>query len=170
LSNAISDAIAPLSLKPIKLSSDDANLQPPLILWILPPLVTCLSGFWKLQKQFRDKKRAQNRQMQAISVALKRLKQAGTMDTTSACEHIHMTILRYFEDKASNANGEQKRLDIPSIVNESNIQPEIASSILDCLEKSQAGQFIPRDYQQNINSLVNRTATTLRAIDENWRL
>jgi hypothetical protein len=168
LFDSISDATAPLSLKPITLSSDDASLQPSLILWLLPPLVTCLCGFWILQKQLRDKKRAQDRQMHAINVAQKRLRQAGNMDTTSACKLIHMTILKYFEDKTSNTSIELKKIDVLDILNESHIQPEIASSILDCLEQSQAGQFIPRDYQQNINSLVNRTATSLSAIDSTW--
>jgi hypothetical protein len=169
LSDSLSDATAPLSLKPITLSFDDSTLQPSLIWWVLPPLVTCLSALWILQKQFRDRKHAQDRQMQAINVALKRLKQAGNMDATTACEHIHMTILKYFEDKTSNTSIEQKKLDVLDILNESHIQTEVATSILDCLEKSQAGQFIPRDYQQNINSLVNHTATTLRSIDSNWR-
>jgi hypothetical protein len=154
-------APAALAIKPQLMGNSQTHF--PLWIWGVPPLVAALIwGMLRFQR-WNALRYAEQRRLQALSVAKKRLQAARRQGGAETYLKIQEAIQRYFADKKNVDDRKLSPAEIHTILH----QLDVDNGVLHALMTAEEGRYAPAG-TVDVNQLVIQTIDALTVVDKNW--
>jgi hypothetical protein len=162
---------AVLAIKPVPAVIQGGNLYPGLgfwLLWLLPPGVAVLCGWWAYEQRRRQVDHVKIRQSKALQRAQVQLQAAQKDKSNDAFRLISEAIFIYFGDKLNREGKGLNQSDLQEAMGSRNIGEALTKRVIACLEWADQGRYAPVD-AGNVQTLLNRTLDALSSVDAVWK-